>query len=55
MATKPAPNSKSSSAPEPAPLYEAFPEPRAWAQQWDGGALVALSNTQTKTKQQPSS
>lgn len=51
MTAKAAPNDKQQAAPPPAPLYDAFPEPSAWAVQWDGAALQAI--TKPKPKQQP--
>ncbi len=40
MATKAIPNtSPRPGNPVPEPLFEAFPEPRSWALNWDGAAL----------------
>jgi len=51
MATQSSPNEKGTPAPQPKPLYDAFPEPRAWAQQWDGSALYTMTKSQAKPKQ----
>ena len=51
MATKSTQPDKSTASPKSAPLYEAFPEPRAWAQQWDGNALYTMTKPQSKPKQ----
>ncbi|HML23188.1 MAG TPA: hypothetical protein PKD09_16155 [Aggregatilinea sp.] len=40
MASNDSPNGRPrAAAPEPSGLFDAFPEPRGWAQNWDGSAL----------------
>ncbi|NDJ76621.1 MAG: hypothetical protein GYB65_10215 [Chloroflexi bacterium] len=39
------------SFPQPSSTFEAFPEPRGWSQEWDGGALQALAVPRPKPPQ----